>query len=337
MTDLLTELQTIETSNFRIQNQKVLLTYKTHIDKERLKAFLTTVSKNKLKKCYIAHENGSDDPITPYEHTHCVVDFGFALQSRNSRFLDYEGIHPHISKITTAVNWKKACQYITKEDKTVSIEKEDKGNEVTDIWKHDSVQGALEEMKSLKDALATIAVYNLKPLEKPEAEICEDDFYPWQKDMWEYIQRVPTGRKVCWIYEGRGNTGKTRFGKWCCLTHPEKCVMLNNVGRISDFAQNMQNFWNTGWRGNTVFLNLSRSYSDRNNIYEACEIIADGYITCTKYTGGVIWLPPMHIIIFSNFEPQVQNLSRDRWDLFTINSELSLAPVTLNLGANDEI
>jgi hypothetical protein len=64
--------------------------------------------------------------------------------------------------------------------------------------------------------------------------------------------------------------------------HSDKCRMLNNVGKISDFAMNMQTFWNEGWRGNTVFLNLSRSYSDRTNIYEACEIIADGYITCTK-------------------------------------------------------
>lgn len=114
-------------------------------------------------------------------NTHTVLLTLALLYRAETRFLDYEGIHPHISKITTAVNWKKACQYITKEDKTVVIEQEDKGNEITDIWKHTSVQEALENMESLKDALATIAVYNLKPLEKPEAEICEDEFYPWQR------------------------------------------------------------------------------------------------------------------------------------------------------------
>lgn len=341
MTDLLTELPTIVDTNFRFQNQKALLTYKTHIDKDALTLFLYAVGKDKVKKCYIAHENGANDPVTPYEHTHVVIDFGYAVQSRNARFLDFNGIHPHISKITNAVSWRKACQYICKEDKTVAIDTSDSGNQITDIWRHDTIQGALENMYDLKDALATIAVYKHKPMDLPEAEIAEADFYPWQKDMWDKLQKCPTGRKVIWVHDSLGNTGKTRFAKWCCLTHPTKCRMLNNVGRIADFAMNMQNFWNEGWRGNTVFLNLSRSYSDRTSIYEACEIIADGYITCTKYAGGVVWLPPMHIVVLSNFEPQVDRLSADRWEIFSVEEKTldrcaHMAPVTLNMGAMGE-
>ena len=148
---------------------------------------------------------------------------------------------------------------------------------------------------------------------------------------------------------GAGGVGGI-FAKWCCLTHPAKCKMLNNVGKISDFAQNMQNFWSEGWRGDTVFLNLSRSYSDRSNIYEACEIISDGYVTCTKYAGGTIWLPEMHIVVLSNFGPIGGKLSEDRLEILTaINGELikknavdlmhshsvsqkSGLPVTLNIG-----
>ena len=97
MTDLLTELDTISENNFRFQNQKVLLTYRTHISKEVIEMVMNMVSKGKLKACYIAHENGTSDPVTPYEHTHVVADFGRVIQSKNSRFLDVLNIHPHRS------------------------------------------------------------------------------------------------------------------------------------------------------------------------------------------------------------------------------------------------
>ena len=63
--------------------------------------------------------------------------------------------------------------------------------------------------------------------------------------------------------------------------------------------------------------------SDRSNIYEACEIISDGYVTCTKYAGGTIWLPEMHIVVLSNFGPIGGKLSEDRLEILTvINGEL---------------
>lgn len=331
MTDLLTELPTIDESKFRFQNQKAMLTYRTHLDKVTVWTKLAEISEKKMKKCYIAHENGHNDPITPYEHTHVVVDFGYAVQSRNARFLDIDGIHPHISKILKPDNWRRACQYITKEDKTVTIDKEDKGNIVTDIWKADTVQGALENIGNLRDALPTIAIFNLKPLELPEPNIREDQFYPWQKDMWNLLQYKPDGRKVKWIYDIPGCSGKTQFALWVCLTHPKKAVFLNNVGKISDFCMNMKSFWDKGWRGDTVFLNLSRSYTDRTQIYEAIEIILDGVATCTKYTGGQVWFPPLHVIVMSNFVPATERLSRDRWEIFDSESK-ELCPVTLSRG-----
>jgi len=115
-------------------------------------------------------------------------------------------------------------------------------------------------------------------------------------------------------------TGKTQFAYHMCLKYPTKCQIMNSIGRISSFAQNMKNFQDMGWRGNTIFLNLSRSYCDRTSIYEALEIIADGLITCTMYTGGQIWLGKMHVVVLSNFYPQLEKLSQDRWDIWCANT-----------------
>lgn len=327
MTDLLTELPTIENTNFRFQNQKVLLTYKTHINKEEFFAFLNCCAKGKgVRKYYCAHETG--DETTPYEHSHMVVDFGFALQTRNQRYFDFNGIHPHISVIKTPQAWKKACKYLTKEDKTVKLNAEDSMDIATQVWSFDTMQEALQNVSDMKNVTATIALFGYKPLPLPEAEITEEEFYPWQKEMWEKLQYPPDGRTLVWLSDAIGGVGKTRFAKWCCITHRDKCAYFNSIGKIADFAMNIQNLWNTGWRGDTIFLNLSRSYSDRTNIYEACENILDGVITCTKYTGGTVWLPRLHVVCLSNFMPQSENLSFDRWRVYDV-SERNLRPVTL--------
>lgn len=329
MTDLLTDLPHIDESKFRIQNQKLMLTYKTHIDKPSLIAYLNVVSKGKgLRRCYIAHENGVNDPLTPYEHTHVVVDFGYAIQSRCSRFLDYNGIHPHISIIAKQENWLKACKYICKEDKTVVLDNSDVFSVATSVWAYDTVQDALRNCGNINNVMGTIALFNHKPMPLPEPEISEEMFYPWQKEMWEKLQYPPDGRTLMWINDSIGGAGKTRFAKWCCIQHSSKCAYFNSIGKIADFAMNIQNLWNMGWRGDTIFMNLSRSYSDRTNIYEACENILDGVVTCTKYTGGIVWLPRLHVVCMSNFMPLTEKLSEDRWRVYDVTAR-DLRPVTL--------
>ena len=140
MTDLLTDLPILDSEgSFRFQNQKVLLTYKTHLDKDKFADFITKIAKGALKCIYIAHENGKDDPITPYEHTHAVINFGKSIQSRNANFLDFDEIHPHISIIKTPIQWKKACKYICKEDSTVVLEDHDNAWNITEVWGHGTV------------------------------------------------------------------------------------------------------------------------------------------------------------------------------------------------------
>jgi len=336
MTDLLSDLDILVDCGFRIQNQKLMLTYKTHIDKDAFDIFILGLV-GVPKRCYIAHENGENDELTPYEHSHVVIDFGRVFQSRNCRVFDFRGIHPNISKIKAKANWKRACKYITKEDKSVTLHPDDifdntnAEDVINKIWECENMADALTSMTSLRDTLNTIAIFERKPIDKPNPRIHEAQFYPWQKELVEKLEFRPDGRTVNWICDPIGGSGKSRFAEWMCLTCPEKAVMLNNIGKISDFAQNMHTFWNQGFRGNTVFLNLSRSYADRTNIYEAMEIIVDGYITCTKYTGGVVWLPEMHVVVLANFMPAYEALSLDRWKVFKIEN-LELTPVTLNGG-----
>lgn len=92
---------------------------------------------------------------------------------------------------------------------------------------------------------------------------------------------------------------------------------------------NLQTKRTQGWNGDTVFLNLTREYAERKHIYEALEILKDGFITCTKYTGGDCWIPKLHVIVFANFKPNLTSLSMDRWNIMEIREDKELHPVTL--------
>jgi len=63
-----------------------------------------------------------------------------------------------------------------------------------------------------------------------------------------------------------------------------------------------------------VLVNLSRSMENRVS-YQTYECIKDGLVQSGKYEGGIRLFPHPHVIIFSNFLPDLAALSLDRWDV----------------------
>lgn len=354
-TDLLKELKVKEGKDgkFFFKNQRVMLTYKSHIDKEEFKAWISTVIKVKPKKCYIAHENGEGDEITPYEHSHVVVDFGKAFQTTKARIFDFiavidgfeETIHPHISVISNNASWKKSCKYICKEDKTVILEGDDVLAGAESIWAHNNIQDALRNC-DLKDAVATIQVYAHKKLEWGREIVCAisdvEDMYPHQRKLYDIIMGPINNRVVYWNYCKHGNTGKTEFLKYMNITNPDKCMWIVPSGKGSDIINVFWDHLNKGWRGDTLIINLAKSAgenSECNQIYPIIETFKDGLIFSTKYQGGSMMIPPMHVIVMSNMLPQVNKLSRDRWIVKQVTDDKDLVDMDIGevLKHNGEI
>lgn len=321
--DVYSELDELETvsGKFRFQGQRVLLTYKTHLDKAAFWKWLCEEKKWPPKKIYIAHENG--DQACKYLHSHVAIDFGKRRDTINCRFFDFETedgvIHPNIKPIKNLHQWRRSCNYLTKEDKSFDLEKEDKMTMTDVVWSCSSITEALM-VTPINQAMNVSTVFGQRPREIPKPKITEDMFYPWQKDLKDILFKKADGRSVYWVFEDGGHVGKTRFGEWMCKIHPHKAIMLNNLGKVSDFAEIVRTQEDRGWRGDTVIFNFSRDYQDRTNIYSACETVADGMITCTKYKGDIYWLRDMHVVVFSNFAPQWGKLSADRVKLFTVRN-----------------
>lgn len=324
-----------EATNFRIKFPRFFLTYKTHINKFELRDFLLKKVKSVKdtdKTVYIAHENGDDNPLTPYEHTHVVIDYVKPLDSSSPRVFDFEGIHPHISKIYASEGfgkdyWRKACKYITKEDKTVKLAKIDQFNAVSDCLSCATDEEALIR-GGLRNATQILAIR--KACEKPAGnwmgglrmdEDLAEHFFPWQQNTWDLLQYT-TLRKLLWIWGPRKGEGKNTLLDYCCTEHKEEFLEVNLGRTQDDVMAGICKSIKGGWRGRTLMINLECSKTrDRDvssMIYTLMERLVDGKIATNKFNGFDIastgGKPRFNVVVFSNELPDVDAVALDRWE-----------------------
>jgi len=127
--------------------------------------------------------------------------------------------------------------------------------------------------------------------------------YPWQLEILEIIKKTPDDRKIYWYWCADGNSGKTTFAKY--LAHHYGAVPVE--GKKNDILYCAANF-----DSNIYVFDFERSMEEYIS-YGGVEKIKNGFYMCSKYESRPVIRNPPHIIIFANFPPNVEALSKDRW------------------------
>ena len=304
-------------SKAKFANRRALLTYKTHLDKDAWIEWISTKTGLTPDFVRLAHETG--DKTNPYDHTHCVVDFGKAFQTINMSYFDYENIHPHIRVLKSAKALKDAKTYIAKEDpanKDLLVET----TPVADIvWSKDSLQEALRMAKKPSDATGIIALYNAKSETLPSIPEWRMPKQDWQMKLmaqFEHPTNEHNGRKVFWYYDEIGGTGKSVLADYLAITEPQKWFTAGAFGNSKDASQIIINAISSGWNGHGIIIDLPRQAESNVGFYQVIEDLKNGRITSQKYSGRVKYLGAIpHVIVFANWKPNFSKLSRDRWVL----------------------
>lgn len=148
--------------------------------------------------------------------------------------------------------------------------------------------------------------------------IKESDLRPFQSEILRLSKLEPDGRTIYWIIDEIGNTGKSQFCRFMALRYNAFVIQGGKLGDIMNmvFNEDMNSVY-------TCIIDIPRC--NKNNVsYASIECILNGMITNTKFeTGRKIFNPP-HIFVFSNFYPDTEKLSNDRWKLFEINNNFEL-------------
>lgn len=307
------ELKQPDPKNFRLQNHRYIITYRTHIDKIDLIAHIETVAKikkEKMKFIRVAHESGHNDPIVPYEHTHVLVDFGKVFSSKDQHIFDYKDIHPNIKFTVTKRHWEIQKRYIAKEDPQ---------NE--DLLEDASMVMGVANSLSLKDAYVNYVrkfgdVMGVKTIyeslssdierEPPNIQLRE-----WQEEIIKRFNQ-PVDRSVVWITDIKGGCGKSTFLDWMELSYPDKVCGLVQLGGTQNSATIIKNHIDKYPKTEIIIIDLPRD-AQKRNIYDSIESFKNGKMNTTKYSGKTFRFNKCHVCVLANFYPDLSRLTLNRW------------------------
>lgn len=138
--------------------------------------------------------------------------------------------------------------------------------------------------------------------------------YGWQRSILKIISEPPDGRSIYWIFEDRGCTGKTALAKHIILHNQDKALYVGGAGKDIKYA--VLNFIKKH-ELEVVIYNLARTKEGYIS-YTSMEEICDGFAFSGKYESEQLVFNPPHVLVFSNFLPNREALSKDRWKIFEI-------------------
>jgi hypothetical protein len=156
------------------------------------------------------------------------------------------------------------------------------------------------------------------PYTLPDLDIT---LYPWQETMISIAKtkfHQETERLVWYLQDTDGGIGKSKFTKWLCVKETELNGYLLPDGSIKQMMASVCSRVNKMKKPPAVVIyDKTRTVdSDLNEgaTWQAIERIKTGYISDPMFGSGdtASWSPPA-VFVFSNFDPNPEKLSLDRW------------------------
>jgi len=137
----------------------------------------------------------------------------------------------------------------------------------------------------------------------------------WQKTLLDLLD-LPYDqidkRKVIWLFDEIGNTGKSWIAKYIKIT--KGCYIITG-GKQADILYGYNN-------QPVVIYDLARTYSDNlNHIYTTIENFKNGMFLNTKFESRERIFKIPYVIVMANFLPDTKMLSKDRWDIWSLNEK----------------
>lgn len=137
-------------------------------------------------------------------------------------------------------------------------------------------------------------------------------FHPWQTSLATYLASPPDKRSVRWYYDPAGGSGKTEFCRFYLSGNATTLYFTGGTSRDISYQ-----VMRARLPPRVILINFTRQQEGKVS-YSAIETIKDGLVSSTKYEGGTRLFPHPHIVIFSNWLPDLGQLTQDRWHIYAI-------------------
>lgn len=139
---------------------------------------------------------------------------------------------------------------------------------------------------------------------------CITKLRKWQDKLAKKLEKEPNDRTINWLWEPNGGSGKTAMARWLAIR--QGAIVVG--GKASDAKYAISEQVAKGSYPRIVVFTFSRTY-ERFVSYQAMEEIKDGIFFNNKYESKQCIFNPPHVVVFANFPPDEEKLSRDRWNI----------------------
>lgn len=144
-----------------------------------------------------------------------------------------------------------------------------------------------------------------------------EDRTEWQQEIFRNLDGPVNHRNIYWYWENCGNVGKTKTALDMHTLYPSGLIVS---GKASDIKAAIASLMREGKpEPHFVCWDLPRSregYID----YAALEEVKNGVFFSGKYESGMVRMEKQpHIVVFANFAPEEDKISKDRWVVRDIN------------------
>lgn len=133
----------------------------------------------------------------------------------------------------------------------------------------------------------------------------------WQEVLYHDLILPPDSRKVIFIVDVTGNSGKSWFCHYYASLHDNAQVIL--PGKKADMTYVLD------CRIRVLFVDAPRSKQGEFIQYDFLEDVKNGYVFSPKYESRIKHLGKVHVVVMMNEMPDESKLSRDRYDIRVVN------------------
>ena len=140
----------------------------------------------------------------------------------------------------------------------------------------------------------------------------------WQKELLSLME-TPTDREIIWVIGKRGNEGKTWLQKYIEQYFGTRRVFRTSI--VKDVSSLLHLISKRTLACTDIFLlNISRSFDIADVPYTVLEDLKDGQASSAKYNSKILkFCTPNVLVIFSNYSPMCNKVSKDRWRIYIID------------------
>lgn len=169
-------------------------------------------------------------------------------------------------------------------------------------------------------------------------EYASSTLLPWQKYIQDIVVDTPHKRNIYWIWESQGNMGKSWITNYLAALHGATImtagekkrltfIWINQLSRIAIFDLSRTN------ASSTTF----DPTKHLNGIYSLAEDLKNGRVINTFQEPKTVFFKIPHVIFFTNFEPDYNKWSDDRYSVIHIETESDLADRAVEKAAREAV